>query len=81
MEKGNVFELMLRIKYLESQIVDLQNEIYKRDCLSRVDTTTNKKNNKSEIIQSLGYLKSKKEKTKQDKENIYTLEMVLKNLK
>ena len=81
MEKGNVFELMLRIKYLESQIVDLQNEIYKRDCLSRVDTATNKKNNKSEIIQSLSYLKSKKEKTKQDKENIYTLEMVLKNLK
>lgn len=81
MEKGNVFELMLRIKYLESQIVDLQNEIYKRDCLSRVDFGTNKKNNKSEIIQSLGYLKSKKEKTKQDKENIYTLEMVLKNLK
>lgn len=81
MEKGNVFELMLRIKYLESQIVDLQNEIYKRDCLSRVDLSTNKKNNKSEIIQSLGYLKSKKEKTKQDKENIYTLEMVLKNLK
>ena len=81
MEKSNVFELMLRIKYLESQIVDLQNEIYKRDCLSRVDTATNKKNNKSEIIQSLGYLKSKKEKTKQDKESIYTLEMVLKNLK
>ena len=81
MEKGNVFELMLRIKYLESQIVDLQNEIYKRDCLSRVDAATNKKNNKSEIIQSLSYLKSKKEKTKQDKENIYTLEMVLKNLK
>jgi hypothetical protein len=81
MEKGNVFELISRIKYLESQIVDLQNEIYKRDCISRVDVGSNKKNNKSEIIQSLGYLKNKKEKTKQDKESIYTLEMVLKNLK
>jgi hypothetical protein len=81
MEKGNVFELISRIKYLESQIVDLQNEIYKRDCLSRVDVSSNKKNNKSEIIQSLGYLKNKKEKTKQDKESIYTLEMVLKNMK
>jgi len=29
----------------------------------------------------LGYLKNKKEKTKQDKESIYTLEMVLKNMK
>jgi|LakMenEpi03Aug12_release.lakeMendotaPanAssembly.Ray.scaffolds.fasta_scaffold1450341_1 hypothetical protein len=81
MEKGNVFELISRIKYLESQIVDLQNEIYKRDCLSRVDVSSNKKNNKSEIIQSLGYLKNKKEKTKQDKESIYTLEMILRNMK
>jgi len=81
MEKGNVFELMLRIKYLESEIIDLQNEIYKRDCLSRVGVVSNKKNNKSEIIESLAYLKSKKEKTKKDKENIYTLEMVLKNLR
>jgi hypothetical protein len=81
MEKGNVFELISRIKYLESQIVDLQNEIYKRDCLSRVDVSSNKKNNKSEIIQSLGNLKNKKANTKQDIESIYTLEMVLKNMK
>jgi hypothetical protein len=81
MELTNIFELVSRIKYLESQIVDLQNEIYKRDCLSKVNVVSNKKNNKSEIIQSLDYLKNKKEKTKQDKENIYTLEMVLKNLK
>lgn len=81
MELTTIFELMSRIKYLESQIVDLQNEIYKRDCLSKVDVVSNKKNNKSEIIQSLDYLKNKKEKTKQDKENIYTLEMVLKNLR
>lgn len=35
---------------------------------------------KDEIIQSINYLKSKKVKTKQDKESIYSLEMVLKNM-
>lgn len=35
---------------------------------------------KQDILDSLSYLKSKKIKTKQDKESIYTLEMVLKNM-
>jgi hypothetical protein len=35
---------------------------------------------KDEVLESLNYLKSKKVKTKQDKESIYSLEMVLKNL-
>jgi len=38
------------------------------------------KSKKDELIDSLNYLKSKKVKTKQDKESIYSLEMVLKNL-
>jgi hypothetical protein len=36
---------------------------------------------KEELVDNLTYLKSKKTKTKQDKESIYTLEMVLKNMK
>ena len=36
---------------------------------------------KTELIKSLEYLKSKKSPTKQDKESIYTIEMVLKNMK
>jgi hypothetical protein len=36
---------------------------------------------KDEIIHSLHYLKSKKIKSKQDLDSIYTLEMILKNLK
>ena len=36
---------------------------------------------KQSIIDSLNYLKSKPNKTKQDKESIYSLEMILKNLK
>lgn len=35
---------------------------------------------KQEIMDSLSYLKSKKIQTKKDKESIYTLEMVLKNM-
>lgn len=38
------------------------------------------KNKKDEILESLNYLKSKTVKTKQDKESIYSLEMVLKNM-
>jgi len=36
---------------------------------------------KQDIIDSLNYLKSKKVKTTQDKESIYTLEMILRNMK
>lgn len=35
---------------------------------------------KDELIDSLNYLKNKKVKSKQDKESIYSLEMVLKNM-
>ena len=36
---------------------------------------------KQEMVESLEYLKAKPTKSKQDKESIYTLEMVLKNMK
>ena len=36
---------------------------------------------KDEVLDSLNYLRSKKIKTKQDKDSIYSLEMVLKNMK
>ena len=38
------------------------------------------KSKRDELLESLNYLKSKETKTKQDKESIYTLEMVLKNM-
>jgi hypothetical protein len=41
---------------------------------------TQPKSKKDELLESLKYLKSKEVKTKQDKESIYTLEMVLKNM-
>jgi hypothetical protein len=39
-----------------------------------------KGNDKNEIMDSLNYLKSKKIKTKKDKESINMLEMILKNM-
>jgi hypothetical protein len=39
------------------------------------------KSKRDELLESLSYLKSKKDKSKQDRESIYTLEMVLKNMK
>ena len=42
--------------------------------------TTKQKSKKDEIIDSLNYLKSKKSPTKQDKDSIYTLQMILKNM-
>jgi hypothetical protein len=38
------------------------------------------KSKKDEVLESLNYLKNKKVKTKQDKDSIYSLEMVLKNM-
>jgi hypothetical protein len=46
-----------------------------------VSTVSNTKSKKDELIESLDYLKNKKVKSKQDKESIYSLEMVLKNMK
>ena len=46
-----------------------------------VITPTKQNNKKKEIEDSLGYLKNKCNKSKQDRESIYSLEMVLKNMK
>jgi hypothetical protein len=50
---------------------------------STIETPTPPKvsNKKQEIVDSLNYLKNKQVKTKQDKESIYSLEMILKNMK
>ena len=46
-----------------------------------VDFAVKVKSKKDELLESLVYLKGKPNKTKQDNESIYTLEMVLKNMK
>ena len=44
-------------------------------------TQVKPKTKKDELLQALNYLKSKKEKKKQDKESIYTLELLLRGMK
>jgi len=46
----------------------------------KVEVSENK-SKKDEVIESLTYLKSKDKKTNQDKVSIYTLEMILRNMK
>ena len=43
-------------------------------------STPKPKSKKQEIIDSISYLKSKKNPTRKDKDSIYTLEMILKNM-
>ena len=45
-----------------------------------VVSISSNKSKKDEVLDSLNYLKNKKVKTKQDKDSIYSLEMVLKNM-
>jgi hypothetical protein len=45
-----------------------------------VNSVPKSNSKKQELIDSLKYLKSKKTKTKKDRESIYTIEMVLKNM-
>jgi hypothetical protein len=61
---------------IEIPLVKSENKI-KADNSTQVKPKTKK----DELLQALNYLKSKKEKKKQDKESIYTLELLLKNMK
>lgn len=45
-----------------------------------VQVITKPKSKKDELVDSLNYLKSKEFKTKQDRESIYTLEVILKKM-
>jgi IS1 family transposase len=46
-----------------------------------VEVVSKPKSKKDEVIESLSYLRNKPNPTKQDKESIYALEMVLRNMK
>jgi hypothetical protein len=44
-------------------------------------TEVKPKSKKDALLDSLAYLKNKSNKTKQDKDTMYTIEMILKNMK
>ena len=78
--KNLLFSYEKKVQYLEQRIQELENELFKKECEFKSKSTP-KLNKKEELLVALSYLKNKKVKTKQDKESIYSLEMVLKNLK
>lgn len=67
--------VIIDIIYDDKKTLD-KNDNYKND--SNKSSSVEKK---QDLLDSLNYLKSKKVKTKQDKESIYTLEMILRNMK
>jgi len=78
------YEYEQRIKYLEQVISDLEKELFKKDCQLRMASNVVVKSvpsKRQEIVNAINYIKNKPVKTKQDKESLYSLEMVLKNMK
>ena len=75
-----VYSLENEIEYLKSIINELQLEVYKLRCTGS-NTSSKKRSKRDELLHELNNLKSKRGTTKKDKDNIYTLEMVLKNMK
>lgn len=75
-----------KTKKIYSLIYDNKSESSKKPVVEKVTKPDYKKPvedcdpKKQSIIDSLNYLKSKPNKTKQDKESIYSLEMILKNM-
>jgi IS1 family transposase len=61
---------------VETDEVDIYESIF-----DDVEVVSKPKSKKDEVIESLHYLRNKPNPTKQDKESIYALEMVLRNMK
>ena len=80
---------MLKEDYCKYPLTEVDNDVIDVDYVEvdelidheMVEVVSKPKSKKDELIESLSYLKSKPNKTKQDRESIYTLEMVLKNMK
>ena len=80
MNNSKIYQYEQRIKYLESRIYELENELHMSKCLGnrQIRKPSSKRD---EVILALNEIKSKKKKTQRDKDTIEVLEVVLKNLK
>jgi hypothetical protein len=77
---ADIYQVLYPVK--EKEIVYVDRIVTTSTCDNiSVSTISNDKSKKNEVISSLEYLKNKPVKTKQDKDSIYSLEMVLKNMK
>jgi len=68
-----IFETIYHTKSEEKKVIIINKPTELKD-------TGTVKSKKQEIVDAINYIKSKTEKTKKDKESLYSLEMVLKNL-
>ena len=77
---ADIYQILYPVK--EKEIVYVDRIIYKGTSENMsVSSVSNPNTKKDELTESLDYLKNKKVKSKQDKESIYSLEVVLKNMK
>lgn len=79
-ENNKIYALQQEVEYLKSIIKDLELELFKLRCFSP-NNKFKSSSKKVELLSVLKELKSKSSKTLKDRENIYILEMVLKNMK
>ena len=77
MNNSTTYQYEQRIKYLESRILELENELHMSKCTGHRQIRK-ESNNKEDLLLALKELKSKNKKTKKDKETIEILETVLK---
>jgi len=68
-----IYETIYRTKTEEKEVIIINKPTELKD-------NGTVKSKKQEINDEINYIKSKTEKTKKDKESLYSLEMVLKNL-
>ena len=77
MNNSTIYQYEQRIKYLESRVSELENELFMSKC-SGHRQIRKESNNKEDLLLALKELKAKSKKTKKDKETIEILETVLK---
>ena len=78
--KNETYCLEKQILFLQKRVVELENEVFKLLCLSK-SNISKPSSKKMELISALNELKNKSSKTIKDRDTIYTIEMVLNNMK
>jgi phosphomannomutase len=78
MMAAKIYQMIYHPEIKHSTIIVQEPTLQYSESKPSVTKPTDKK---TELMKSLEYLKSKKSPTKQDKDSIYTIEMVLKNMK
>ena len=68
-----IYETIYNIKSEEKEVIIINKP-------TELNDNGTVKSKKQEIVDAINYIKSKTDKTKKDKESLYSLEMVLKNL-